>query len=189
MCCSICLYRTKWNNNWWAIDCTLGCLHPRPNICDSISFYRTKWNNKWWPIGREFGFWIRLPTICCSISFYRTKWNKKWLVISILAPSAHKLFHFVLQNKMEQQMIGNWSKIRILAPSAHKCCSISFYRTKWNIKCWATKIWILVITVCPSFVDPFRVTERNGTTHGGQLVENLDCGTVCPPFVVPFRFT
>ena len=44
-------------------------------------------------------------------------------------------------------------------------------------------------TVYPPFVVSFRVTERNGTTHGGRLVENWNCVTVCPPFVVPFRFT
>ena len=39
----------------------------------------------------------------------------------IFVPSAyHLLFHFVLQNEIEQQMVGNWSKIRILVlPSAH----------------------------------------------------------------------
>ena len=95
---------------------TLGFRQCLPIICCSISFYITNWNNKWWAIGRKLGF---------------------------LAPFARQLlFHFVLQNEMEQHMVDNWSKMKISG------------------------------TVRPPFVVPFRFTERNGTTNGGQLVEN-----------------
>ena len=61
-----------------------------------------------------------------------------WSKIGIWAPLAHQLlFHFVLQNEIEQQMGVNLMKIRIQAPSA------------------------------APFVVPFRFTEGNGTTIGG----------------------